>query len=81
MVKRAIHLGKDSRFYEREIVHFATKHKKEEILSPLFHVQNTKCQAVAVDTDEFGTFSGEVERAGSVRQTLRTKINAAAKRS
>jgi hypothetical protein len=37
------------------------------------------CTVIDVDTDEFGTFSGEVERKGSVKETLRRKINAAIK--
>jgi Zn finger protein HypA/HybF involved in hydrogenase expression len=60
-----------------ETVYFATRHKKEEILSPLFLEVGLKCQSVPVDTDLFGTFSGEVERTGSVRETLRKKIRAA----
>lgn len=35
-----------------------------------------RCETVKIDTDEFGTFSGEVERLGSVKDTLRKKIEA-----
>lgn len=64
-------------FYENIKINFATKHEKEKILTPLFAPYGIDCQMVEVDTDEYGTFSGEVERTGSVRETLRKKINAA----
>lgn len=64
-------------FYENQKINFATKHEKEKILSPLFSAYGISCQVVEVDTDKFGTFSGEVERTGSVRETLRNKIDAA----
>ena len=59
-------------------VYFATKHGKEALLKPLLAELGVNCLATLIDTDEFGTFSGEVERTGSVRETLRKKINAAA---
>ncbi len=58
--------------------YFATKHGKEALLKPLLAELGLDCIAAPVDTDEFGTFSGEVERKGSVRETLRNKIKAAA---
>lgn len=58
--------------------YFATKHGKEELLKPLLAELGMDCVAIPVDTDVFGTFSGEVERTGSVRETLRKKIKAAA---
>ena len=71
-------MGTDKKiFYENLKIHFATKHEKEQILSPLFAPYGLDCQMVEVDTDKFGTFSGEVERAGSVRETLRKKIESA----
>ncbi len=54
--------------------YFATKHGKEELLKPLLAELGMDCIAIPVNTDEFGTFSGEVERTGSVRETLRKKI-------
>jgi hypothetical protein len=79
MVKRDTRLGKVSNFYEGQTVFFATKHGKEEILAPLFRGVGLACKAIPVDTDEFGTFSGEVERRGSIREILRNKIQAAAR--
>lgn len=65
--------------FKGETVVFATKHGKEEILAPLLADIGMTCIQAEVDTDRFGTFTGEVERTGSVRETLRKKINAAAK--
>lgn len=57
----------------------ATRHQKEKVLKPLLE------QALGVkvvvpknfDTDDFGTFSGEVEREGSPLETARRKCMAA----
>lgn len=62
-----------------EKVYFATKHSKEKVLAPIFEKLGLKCVRADVDTDIFGTFSGEVARAGGVRETLRLKTSAAAK--
>ena len=73
-------MGKDNNpDYGGEKVFFATKHSKETVLKPLLARLGLECIRVDVDTDRFGTFSGEVERVGSVRETLRLKTNAAAK--
>ena len=64
--------------FHGKTIYFATKHGKEELLKPLLVELGIDCVATSVDTDEFGTFSGEVERMGSVRETLRKKIKAAA---
>lgn len=64
--------------FSGETVYFATKHSKEQTLAPLLSKIGLLCIAADVDTDKFGTFSGEVERVGSVRDTLRIKIGAAA---
>ncbi|MBC7466229.1 MAG: hypothetical protein H7256_09570 [Bdellovibrio sp.] len=60
-----------------ETVLFATKHQKEEIIIPLLRELGMVCVKAEVDTDQFGTFTGEIERTGSVRETLRKKIKAA----
>ncbi|MBC7753931.1 MAG: hypothetical protein H7Z71_06815 [Moraxellaceae bacterium] len=62
-----------------ESVLFATKHSKEKVLAPLLEKLGLKCILADVDTDTFGTFSGEVDRVGGVRETLRLKTSAAAK--
>lgn len=77
--KKAIRLDKDSKHpFSGETVYFATKHSKEKVLAPLFEKLGLKCFRADVDTDMFGTFSGEVERVEGVRETLRRKTIAAA---
>ncbi len=61
-----------------QTVYFATMHGKENILAPLFEEAGIGCAVAPIDTDKFGTFSGEVEREGGIRDTLRKKISAAA---
>lgn len=80
MGKKAILLDKvnDHPFFG-ETVYFATKHSKEKVLHPLLSEIGMNCVSLDVDTDSFGTFSGEVERSGSVMDTLRCKTDAAAK--
>ena len=73
-------MGKDNNpNYGGEKVFFATKHSKETVLKPILAKLGLECIRLDVDTDRFGTFSGEVERVGSVRETLRLKTDAAAK--
>jgi hypothetical protein len=73
-------LAKDSRHpFCGEKVFFATKHSKENVLAPILAKLGMECIRLDVDTDLFGTFSGEVERAGTIRETLRMKISEAAK--
>lgn len=64
--------------FRGKTVYFATKHGKEVLLKPLLAELGVECVVASIDTDQFGTFSGEVERTGSVRETLRKKIKAAA---
>lgn len=79
MAKKATRLDKANNHpFGSETVYFATKHAKEKVLIPLFSQISMNCFRVEVDTDQFGTFSGEVERVGNVRETLRLKTSAAA---
>jgi len=71
-------LDKASSYYSGETVFFATKHGKEELIAPLFRKLAMSCVQVDIDTDQFGTFAGEVERKDSALETLRKKIKAAA---
>ncbi len=80
MMKRATRLDENNEHpFGGESVFFATKHSKEKVLAPLFEKLGLKCIIADVDTDMFGTFSGEVDRVGGVRETLRRKTSAAAK--
>lgn len=74
MEKRVTPLAKGNNIFENQLIYFGTKHGKGEVLSPLFSQLGAHCEAVEIDTDRFGTFSGEVDRRGSVRETLRRKI-------
>ncbi|MBY0384699.1 hypothetical protein K2X05_06030 [bacterium] len=65
--------------FSGESVFFATKHSKEKVIAPLLEKLGMNCIRADVDTDIFGTFSGEVNRVGGVRETLRLKTSAAAK--
>lgn len=64
--------------YTGETLHVATLHDKSALLAPVFARAGIACVPVQVDTDRFGTFAGEIERQGTVRETLRQKIAAAA---
>ena len=77
--KKATRLDKDNKHpFSGENVFFATKHSKEKVLAPLLEKLGLKCILADVDTDMFGTFSGEVDRVGGVRETLRRKTSAVA---
>ena len=60
---------------ENKEVLLATKHKKEEVISPLFqsHFSAKIIVPQDYDTDVFGTFTGEVERTKDPLSTLRQK--------
>jgi len=61
-------------FQNRKLV-IATKHHKEKVLAPLIEeVLGVKCFVPTnFDTDQWGTFSGEIERNVDVLNTLRKK--------
>jgi hypothetical protein len=78
MEKRVSRLVRDnSHPFGGQKVIFATKHEKEVILAPLFEELGISLIPAKVDTDILGTFSGEVERAGTIRETLRAKLRLA----
>ncbi len=77
MAKKGFHLDKvNSDFLKHQKVFFATKHEKQKILEPLFKKIEMSLVDGQIDTDLFGTFSGEVERTGSMKEALRAKIKA-----
>lgn len=79
MVKKVILLDKVNKHpYYGETVFFATQHGKEDAVSPALSSTGLRCEPLAINTDQFGTFSGEIQRQGSVRETLRLKIATAA---
>ena len=57
-------------------VFFGTLHEKDRAVRPALEGLGIACRVVAVDTDRFGTFTGEIPRSGSIRETLRLKVRA-----
>lgn len=61
----------------------ATKHGKEKVMSPIFHrwlgMQLYRC--ISVDTDQFGTFTGEIPRIDTMLETARKKAREAVRQS
>lgn len=58
-----------------EPIFMVTHHQKEKILSPLFAQAGLTLVGIDADTDQFGTFSGEKVRLGSVKDALRAKLD------
>lgn len=57
----------------------ATKHQKERVLVPLLRgTLGASVMHVPFDTDQFGTFSGEIPRPGDQTTTLKAKVRGAA---
>jgi hypothetical protein len=65
-------------FKNRRLI-IATKHKKELVIAPILEKElGVRCFVDEdFDTDAFGTFSGEIERAKDPLETLRTKCHMA----
>lgn len=66
-------------FFKGRPLVIATKHQKESVIAPLFETAFDVRPIVPADfdTDQFGTFSGEINRAGNAHETVRMKINKA----
>lgn len=65
--------------FEGRMVAIATKHGKEQVILPLLHEAwgISEYKLPVIDTDLFGTFSGEVERKGTPVEALHEKCNLA----
>ncbi|MET3112873.1 hypothetical protein AAKU52_000592 [Pedobacter sp. CG_S7] len=63
-------------FYSVKEVLLATMHGKEQAIAPWFKTELNINLKVAdnLNTDQFGTFSGEIERLPSPEETARLKI-------
>ncbi len=61
--------------YQGENLVIATKHEKEKVIAPILEKEvGVKCfVAIDLDTDELGTFTGEVERKDDPITTARNK--------
>jgi len=55
-------------------VYLGSQHKKRRALAPVFESLGMQCVEIEIDTDQYGTFSGEIERKGSVLETLNKKV-------
>lgn len=60
------------------LIALATKHEKEKIFEPIFSALGWELRLSEIDTDQFGTFSGEIERKLTPRDTAIAKAKAAA---
>jgi hypothetical protein len=64
--------------FRNTLIVFATKHAKSQAAREVFtRILNTTIQELEVDTDLMGTFSGEIERTGSMQDALRGKVRLA----
>jgi hypothetical protein len=65
--------------YRNEHVLLASKHEKERVIRPIFH-DKIGCTLYTsdFDTDQFGTFTGEIPRIQNAYQTCILKARAAA---
>lgn len=66
------------KYFDRREIVIITKHQKDRVIAPLLeHSFSVKCSVNnKLDTDQFGTFSGEIERVGSPLDNARKKIEA-----
>ncbi|HEY9827438.1 MAG TPA: DUF6671 family protein [Stenomitos sp.] len=66
-------------WYRDRTAILATMHRKEQVIAPLF-AEAFALPVVVLpefDTDQFGTFTGEVERCGTQLEAARAKVDAA----
>ncbi len=79
-VEDAIRSGEPLRIrsYAGKIAVLATMHGKDEAIAPPFRerLEMTVVVPEGLDTDAFGTFTGDVERPGNMLETARMKANA-----
>ena len=66
--------------YKDKFVLLASKHRKERVIEPVFREKmGCKLCAEDIDTDQFGTFTGEIPRPLSAYETCILKAKHAAK--
>ena len=67
--------------FENRTLVIATMHQKERVIAPIMENElGVKCMVdKTINTDQFGTFSGDIERLNSVLDVLRAKCNYALK--
>jgi len=71
-----------STFFHHRVCAVATKHHKERVIAPILSKElGVHMVSVSLDTDLFGTFTGEISRSLSPLETLRGKCDLAYKNS
>jgi hypothetical protein len=62
-------------FFTNRVIAIATMHEKEKVIAPLLYTELGLQSIVPanLDTDQFGTFSGEIERTRGAIETARLK--------
>ncbi|WP_298445380.1 DUF6671 family protein [Ferrimicrobium sp.] len=68
--------GKRGAVWDDCVVALATRHGKERQIAPALLKVGLVTQVVPVDTDQFGTFTGEIARQGSARDVVIAKARA-----
>jgi len=65
---------KKSSIYQGAYITLTTKHNKAEAVAPIFlDVLGAHVQEVTLDTDQLGTFSGEIQRQGTPLECVKKK--------
>lgn len=65
---------KHSNLFKGRTAIFVTKHKKENVIFPIFSKSGINLKLVeSIDTDLFGTFTGEIPRSGTQVEAARLK--------
>jgi hypothetical protein len=79
MSKPGIDILSAKAFFKGRKIVIATKHKKELVIAPRFEVAFETHSLIPdqLDTDQFGTFTGEVERGTTAYEAARLKIKTA----
>ena len=68
------HLKKIKSSYNNCKIVFTTKHKKADAIKPIFAaILGAKIYENVLDTDQLGTFSGEIERKGTILECVKQK--------
>jgi hypothetical protein len=72
-------LGRDNKiqYFADGTAVLVSKHKKEEAIAPVLQQLNWQIKVYPLDTDQFGTFTGEIPRQGTPLEAARRKIAAA----
>lgn len=71
---------KDGSVFQGRHIRIVTQHQKEKVIAPILQKKlGVTCSVIrTINTDSFGTFSGEIPRTGSSLGAARAKCNAGA---